>query len=234
MKTNSILILVASIIFFIISIIFFTYVMKKEPNDNMGVTIKVVILEVHSNNLTVMGIDNQDLYILSMGKKGNIGYKKGQELLVYYDGMIATSYPEQILNVGKIEIIKEKTDIVIPDEYLKFYNTPTNNISASLINLTRTGMTFSVSSEIEIPFDHSEIYYISKTGNYSSGGLEGISYFEKLESKDDFPIEDTINLEGESNGNFVKYDIDWSHIYGELEEFDERRICISIIKNKFT
>lgn len=250
MKKKSYIVLVISIVFFIIAISFFVYVIKIKKdnteindlsnkttnnqinnaidldiNDNMAATIEAVILEVHSSTLTVMDIsDNNGLTSVSMGEQGNIGYKKGQEIIIYFDGIIITTYPGQILNVGKIEITKEQTNITIPDKYLEYYNKPTNRVKVSLLELEKTGISFLVYSENELLSDYSEDYEIFRSGSY---GGEGINYIEKLEKNSDIPIEDTImlttDLERENDTNFIiKYDIDWRAIYGELNTIDER------------
>ena len=117
--------------------------------DNMVAMLNAVILEVHLNRLPVMSIGNEFLYNVSFGKQGNIGFQKGQEIIIYYDGLATAMYPSFIANVGKIEIIKEQTDIAIPDKYLEYYNKPTNNMSVSLLSLTQNGISFIVNSEVE-------------------------------------------------------------------------------------
>lgn len=248
MKEKNFIIIAISILFFIIAIIFLVYVMKmKEVNieinsevvynqsnmmnsnkDHMDITIKAVILEVHSNDLTVMKIsEKNELYNVNVGEKGNVGYKKGQEIIIYYDGTIVTTYPERISNVEKIEIIKEQTNTTIPDRYLEYYNNPTNSMKVSLLELEKTGISFLVYSENELLSDYSEDYEIYRSGSYNVNGIEGVSYIEKLEKKSDIPVEDTImlttDLEKKRDTDFiVKYDIDWTTIYGELETIDER------------
>ena len=90
--------------------------------EYMKLTKRAVVIKVGEKYLDVMGFEGtHDLYDVSYEEEGNIGFKKGQEILIYYDGMVLESYPAQIRNVGKIEIIKEESDIQIPDEVLKFY-----------------------------------------------------------------------------------------------------------------
>ena len=81
-----------------------------EYEDNMKVKMKAVVAKVNKNNLLVMNIKDEDLIYVGFTDEGNIGYRQGQEIDIYYDGLILTSYPEQLSNVGKIEIIKEKSE----------------------------------------------------------------------------------------------------------------------------
>lgn len=53
-----------------------------------------------------MGIeDSNDLLTVNFAEEGNIGFKQGQEILIYFNGKIEN---RKIENTGKIEIIKEK------------------------------------------------------------------------------------------------------------------------------
>ena len=71
-----------------------------------------VIVKVNEDSLDVMGIeDSNDLLTVSFAEEGNIGFKQGQEILIYFNGKIED---RKIENTGNIEIIKEKSDIEIP------------------------------------------------------------------------------------------------------------------------
>lgn len=79
-----------------------------EQETNMSVTLKAVILEVHSTSLTVMSIDKEELYNVNTKTIGNKGYKKGQEILIYYDGNAATIYPALISMLEKLKLLKNR------------------------------------------------------------------------------------------------------------------------------
>ncbi len=192
--------------------------------ENMKETMEAVVFKVNSSSITVMEIsDNNELYNVNMGEQGNIGYKKGQEILIYFNGIVTDTYPGSISQVGKIEITKEQTDRTIPDEYLEYYNTPDNNMSVSLSQIIATGISFQVNSENELTFDNPDSYEIFRIETYNSGGVTetGISSIEKIEKNLDVPIEDTMQVTTTALGsknNSIKYNIDWTPIYGELSE----------------
>ena len=92
------------------------------PNTSTSSTIaKAVVIRVYENSLLAMGIEgiSEGIFIVGFANEGNIGFKQGQEILIYYNGTIMTSYPAQLGKVEKIEIIKEKSDVEIPEKYLK-------------------------------------------------------------------------------------------------------------------
>lgn len=95
---------------------------QEENSSNMQSTKKAIIVKVNSNYLTVLGMENEThLYEVSFSNEGDIGFKQGQEVLIYFDGTILLSNPARITTVGKIEIIKEKSNKSIPEEILRRY-----------------------------------------------------------------------------------------------------------------
>lgn len=65
--------------------------------------LNAVVVKVNENSIDTMIIDenNKNLEYTSLCSvrlvdKENIGFQKGQELLIYYDGMIEQTYPLQI------------------------------------------------------------------------------------------------------------------------------------------
>lgn len=56
--------------------------------------IRAVIVKVYDKSLGVMGIQGENkLYNIGFADEGNIGFKQGQEILIYSDGIILESYP---------------------------------------------------------------------------------------------------------------------------------------------
>lgn len=85
---------------------------NNEENDNMKATIKAVVVKANENNLLAMEIENRnELYSIGLKSFNNIKFEKGQEILIYFNGDVMESYPAQLGNIGKIEVIQEKSDI---------------------------------------------------------------------------------------------------------------------------
>lgn len=177
------------IIIILIATIFFTigyYISKiregykKEyvifKNDNITETKKAIVVKVNEKSLDVMDLENsRELYSVSFTSEGNIGFKQGQEILVYFDGTILMSFPGQITNVEKIEIIKEQIDTIIPDDVLRFYYSSINKVTVTINELTRNGLTFTITDKNELPYEYSNSYTIYKkvkNENYTENGYK--------------------------------------------------------------
>lgn len=138
--------------------------------------IRAVVVNVKDNYLAVMGTKDNDLYTVSYSKDNNINFKQGQEILIYFDGMIAQSYPAQIHNVNKVDIIKEKSDIQIPKYAIKRLCNSLNNVSVTLTQLTKTRISFTLTDTNELPYGY------SKTG-YQISKKNEIRYVKESENK---------------------------------------------------
>lgn len=123
-----------------------------------------------------MGIQNvTGLFSVGFTDEGNIGFKQGQEVLIYFDGMVLETYPAQLGNVGKIKIIKEKSDITIPDNVLRFYYSSRDNINVTVSELTNNGISFTITDTNELPYSYSNEYVIYKkvkNENYTGVGYK--------------------------------------------------------------
>jgi len=142
--------------------------------NNMKATIKAVVVKVNENHLLAMGIENgTELYSIGLKNSKDIKFEKGQEILVYFNGDVIESYPAQLGNIGKIEIIKEKSDIQIPDNIIRFcYNTK-DKVNVTISELKNSGITLTITDTNELPYNYSHSYTINKkvkNENYTGVG----------------------------------------------------------------
>ena len=226
---------------------------KIDEASNAVATLSAVVMEVHESGLSVMeikeGESSYDLYTVSFAQEGNIGFKQGQEVLVYFDGIVAESFPAQIFNVSKIEITKEETDITIPDDVIRYYNNTTDNVKVDISELATTGVKVTITDTNELPYEYSNNYVIyekvknknytgkgyqigedteNSTSGYTGTGLEYI--WEEMEKKSNSNIEDTIkdltynlpNMTENEHYTVIGKQIDWTEIYGELADGEYR------------
>lgn len=134
----------------------------KNENNKASTTIKAVVVNAEKG-LLVMEIENTgDLYDVNYENKDNIKFKQGQEILIYFNGGMLETYPAQIINVEKIEILKEKSDIKIPDDILRFCYNSRNKVTVSVSELTRTGIEIIIKDTNELQYDYSNSYQINK------------------------------------------------------------------------
>lgn len=222
-----------------LALICITIFLVKWYNHTLAKTTAIVV-KVNENSMLVMGMEDNGLYSVGFTDKENKGFKQNQEIAVYFDGNIADTYPAQFGNVGKIKIVKEKSDITIPENILKYAYSSKANVHVSVSKLTKTGITFIMLDTNELPYHYSDThrYTIERkvknkdytgigykigedtknsTAGYTGTGLEYI--WEEVEKNSDIPPQDTITIL--SNKTEESYlvegrKIDWTPIYGEL------------------
>lgn len=131
-------------------------------DNKFSSTIKAVVVNP-KKGLLVMGIENgNSLYSVSYKNKDDIKFKQGQEILIYFDGGILETYPAQIINVEKIKILKEESDVKIPDDILRFCYSSKNNVTVSINELTKTGIEIIIKDTNELQYEYANTYKINK------------------------------------------------------------------------
>lgn len=146
----------------LIALICFAVSHSKIKNNTIA-TKKAVIVKVNENSLDVVDIKNPTSFLsVSFSKEGNIGFKPGQEILIYSDGMVVDTVPGKLCKVGKIKILKEESDVVIPDDVFRFYYNSYNNVDVTVFEATSKGISFTITDTNEKPYEYSNKYIINK------------------------------------------------------------------------
>ena len=122
-------------------------------------TIRAVIVKVSENSLLVY---DGTLYNVGFTKKGDIGFKQGQEVLIFFEGSVMETAPAQPVGVRKIKIIKEKSDREISEQILRYAYNSKDNVKVTVNEFTPTGITFTIIDTNELPYDYSHSYRIEK------------------------------------------------------------------------
>ena len=218
-----------------------------EEHDNMRATIKAVVVKVNENNLLAMGIENgTELYSIGIKNIENVEFKKGQEILIYFNGDVMETYPAQLGNIGKIEILKEQSDVQIPDDILRFCYNSKDNVTITISELSNSGITLNITDTNELPYNYAHSYIINKkvknenytgvgeqigentnnsTDGYTGTGTEYI--WKELDKISDISSESTeetltYNLpsikEGEDYYLIDGRKFNWTKLYGTLGE----------------
>lgn len=166
-------VIVAIIVLLIIIIIGKILYNKMQP-ENMRVKMKAVIVKVNENSMLVTTDTKNTNGLMNIGfaDDGNIGYKQGQEILIYYNGMIDSMFPGLIGKPGKIKIKKEKSNIEIAESILRYAYSSINNVSIEISELTNKGITLKITDINELKFVFANSYKIEKeikNPNYTGG-----------------------------------------------------------------
>lgn len=119
-------------------------------------TMKLIVVNAEGKRLETMDF-NKKLYSVSLKDGDTSDFKQGQEVLIYYDGIVATSYPGQI-TADKVDILKERSNKEIPVEVLRYWNFSQKNISAEVENISNTTINFKITDLNEIPLDYGKSY----------------------------------------------------------------------------
>lgn len=196
---------------------------KINERDNMKSKINAVIVKVEEKTIYAISTeDTQNLITIGFTEEGDIGYKQYQEIEIYFDGIILESYPAQLGNVGKIEIVKEKSDIEIPENILKQCYSSDDNVNIDILELTCNGIDLNITdfNSLEYNYSHNyKIYEKIKNENYDEEGSNSTSLEYIWQEKDvisNILSEDTEIVE-ETEENIIKRKFDWNNLYGELE-----------------
>ena len=218
-----------------------------EENDNTKATIKAVVVKVDENHLLAVGIENgTELYSIGLKNINDIQLKKGQEVLIYFNGDVMETYPAQLGNVEKIEILKEKSEVQISDDILRFCYNSKNNVTITVSELSNSGITLNIKDTNKLPYNYAHSYVINKkvknenytgvgeqigentnnsTAGYTGTGTEYI--WKELDKISDISSESTeetltYNLpnikEGEDYYLIDGRKFNWTKLYGTLGE----------------
>lgn len=194
-------------------------------------TIQGVVVRVHEKSITVMGTESwNDLYNIGFTDEGDIGFEKGQEVIVYFNGYIQESYPATPTGVKKIKIIKNKSNIEIPEGILRFCYSSESNVKVKILELHDSGIALNIEDTNELPYEISHEYTLSKEveqpvnyirvmnriqENYSGTVLT----WKELDKILDISCEETEiklqNTDNSKSNQTIKFD--WTKMYGKLQ-----------------
>ena len=208
-------------------------------NADAIATMDVVIVRVDDTYLEVINKDDpNDVMRANIPDDDTNEYKQNQEVRVYYNGMINEMYPGSFDKVSKIEILKDNSDVTIPEKALKLFYSSRNNVSVSNINVTQTGISCEIKDTNAYKYEYTNTYTLFKknpeaeqvkapsmpivTGNTTSSYEgSGIPLWEEASKVSDVNSEDTVTSENIAEDTVRKI-CDWTNIYGKLEsgEYD--------------
>lgn len=201
---------------------------KAIENKDKTISKKAIVVKVNEDSIGVMGTKNEDdLITVKYSKEGNIGYKQGQEVLIYFTGAITPTNPKTIENVGEIKIINENSNVQIPKKVLETFYNSFNNVDINVDEINSTGISFTIKDVNDLPYTYSNTYKIlrkdiktissenSKVQGFSSIGAVNVSW-EDVPKINNINSEDTGTFEN-IDENTIRKTYDWSNLYGELK-----------------
>lgn len=165
MMLIGIILLITGIIYYIFSNEGSTLVYERKLDNNMSATKKAVIVKVLPNALWVMEPENyDDLIEVTYSEKNNSKFKQGQEILIYYnkEWQLDKSLKILIMNVGKIEILKEKSGVEIPKDMLIACYNSKKQIEIFDVDIKNNSIEYKIKDTNDYPYEFSENYELYK------------------------------------------------------------------------
>ncbi len=156
--------IVVAIVVILILILTGIVLYNKMQPENMKVKLKAVVVKVNENSMLVTTDTKNTNGLMNIGfaDDGNIGYKQGQEILIYYNGMIDSMFPGHIGNPGKIKIKNEKSNVEISESILRYAYSSINNVHVEITKLTNAGIALQITDTNELKYVFSNSYKIEK------------------------------------------------------------------------
>lgn len=210
---------------------------EKIENRNMVAVKKAIIVGINKNSLFVIDNENNELlYEVSFTNEGNIGFKQGQEILIYFNGknsgFTGKNEINKINTASKIEITGNENKSVVTNDILKKFYTTFDNVKVNIDNITNTEITMTIIDSNDIKYDFANKYTLSKNiakkpeapiiteEGMSMPGYTGDKW-EELEkiSNENFKNEGIIET---INSNTSKRTYNWVDIYGSLPSGEYR------------
>jgi len=217
---KDVIVIIVLIFILILTVIFSLYVIYKINGPSRYSIIETfklnaIVIKVNEDTIDVMEKEGNDygyheLYQVNFGKKGNIGFKQGQEVMIYHkDRYMGGMAYSSIYKVKKIDIIKEKSEIEIPKHILRFYYSSIEDVSIDVEEITKNSISVKIKDLNEIPFEYSKFYSIRghKDGKEIVNG--GVDYEGTYYNLDNYNF---------VNGNELAMTYNWKDEVGELKE----------------
>ena len=193
--------------------------------ENLKSTVKGIVIKPYENGgvfiVRINGNSAGSMISVSSPKQKSETLKLGQEILIYFDGSIAESYPEQIHNVGKIEILKEKTDIEIPTSALRYSYSSYNNVSIAIKDFSKTGLTMEITDTNKYPYEYSKNYVVMKKNKEAENNNPNttiVPLWEEVEKISNASSEETVVITTDKDENKTTITCNWGNMYDELSE----------------
>lgn len=144
----------------------------KEEQDTKEAVLRAVVVKADENHVMVMETKRNELIMLG---KQSLELKQGQEIAIHFDGRIMESYPAQLGKIEKVEIVKEKSEIQIPEQILRYCYSSKNKVSVTISEFTNTGISFMITDENQLPYQYAHRYKINqkvKNRDYTGVGYQ--------------------------------------------------------------
>lgn len=213
--------------------------LETENISDENVTMEATIVKVNDRSLLVVRNDNPNsLYNVVLKNEEASSFETNQEIIIYWDGTVLTIWPAEINNVNKIEVVKEKSDVTIPDNILRYCYNSKENLSIVVDEFSLSKFVINILDKNELPYEYQEGYKLYKevpNENYTGVGEKvgentenstagytgtGVPYiWEEVEKITDVSDEEAISksISNLDDGQNEIFEFNIEKMYGNLE-----------------
>lgn len=202
---------------------------------NSQSTINAIIVNVNDNSLGVVRKDDlNEIMIITTPDADKNEYKENEEILIYFDGTILETYPAQVNNVSKIEIVSEKSNETIPTNVLIYFNNSKDNLDVTVDNISNSEIIINIKDTNEIKYEFSNEYSIlkknedtsqeepeivvSETSNSTSSSEgSGVPIWEEVSKISDIESRDTVKSD-DVDEQTKRMIFNFEELYGVLKD----------------
>ena len=202
---------------------------------NSQSTINAIIVNVNDNSLGVVRKDGlNEIMIITTPDADKNEYKENEEILIYFDGTILETYPAQVNNVSKIEIVSEKSNETIPTNVLIYFNNSKDNLDVTVDNISNSEIIINIKDTNEIKYEFSNEYSIlkknedtsqeepeivvSETSNSTSSSEgSGVPIWEEVSKISDIESRDTVKSD-DVDEQTKRMIFNFEELYGVLKD----------------
>lgn len=158
----------------VVLIVIFSVIIILNITKN-STTMNLIVVNVNKNSLETVDFNNS-LYVVSLKDKDMSQFKRGQEIKVYYNGMVNAMYPAGI-TANKVTIVNENSGFEISKDALRHFSYSQDNISFIIDSLTNKNISFRIVDLNEIPLEYGNEFEFK----ISKRNLENVKYNENIE-----------------------------------------------------
>ncbi len=170
-----------------------------------------VIVKVDNNKLWCYFEESGNTKLIKSSDTTKDKYTQGQKIKLYFDNQFGSIRYGAIPK--KIKVLKQESNIDIPDDVIRECYNSTEYISVTTEVLEKRGITLTIVDNNDYPYDYE---YLEDSNAYIIKEKVDKSY--KYIKKENNMVKNTQEISLANDGTVFKTIFDWSQVYGELEK----------------
>ncbi len=210
-KINILFIILIIIIILTTILITLNYDKIKKRLTEEYITYIAVIVKVDNNNLLCYIEESDRTISIITSDTTKDKYTQGQEIKIYFDNQLG--YITDGDMPQKIKIIKQESNIDIPDDVIRNCYNSFKDVTVTVEPLGKSGITLTIVDNNYYPYDYE---YLDNSSIYTI--MKKVENSYRYIKKENTIVNNMQEISLVDDGTVFKTIFDWSQIYGELEK----------------